>query len=87
MSLSLLEECIWAIIAATAVIACPPQQVGFAAEPDENLVKMPCIAWLTACGFYLVGDALAELVTSAPDRLVRHGHTSLDWQFFDVTQT
>jgi hypothetical protein len=48
---------------------------------------MPCNAWLTVRGFHPVGKALAELVTPAPDRLVRHGHASLEEQFFDVTQT
>jgi hypothetical protein len=63
-----------------------PQQVGFAAQRNEHLVKVPRAARIASRRFYAVSKALAKFVAPASDRLVCHGHTALEEQFLDVAQ-
>jgi hypothetical protein len=63
-----------------------PQEVRFATQGDEHLVKVPCPTRLVSRCFHPVGKALAKLVAPASDRLIFHGHTALKEQFLDVAQ-
>ena len=63
-----------------------PQQIRFAAQRDEHLVKLPRAARIASRRLYAVSKALAKFVAPASDRLVCHGHTALEEQFLDVAQ-
>ena len=63
-----------------------PQQVRFAAKPDEHLVEVPRTTQLASHRFHSMSKALTKPVTPASDRLVSHDHAALEQQFLDVAQ-
>jgi hypothetical protein len=71
----------------TMLVDRTPQQVWFTAQCDEHLVEVPRVTRLASRRFHPMGKALAKLVAPASDRLICHGHTTLEEQFLDVTQT
>src|SRR5476651_390191 len=64
-----------------------PQQVRFAPQGDEHLIEVPGATRLASRCFDPVSEALAKLVAPTSDRLICHGYTALEEQFFDVAQT
>lgn len=56
----------------------PLQQIRLATQGDKHFVEMPCGAGLTASGLDAMGEALAEFVAPAPDRLIADNDAALE---------
>jgi hypothetical protein len=63
-----------------------PQQIRFASQLDEHLVKVPHANRLAPYGFQTMTKVLSEFVAPASDRLVRHHHPALEEQLFYVAR-
>lgn len=63
-----------------------PNQIRFAAQCDENTIKMLRAARLASRCFCLASKNSAELTAPESDRLVRHDHAAFEEQFLDAAQ-
>jgi hypothetical protein len=63
-----------------------PQQVRFASQRDEHLVKVPRASRLAPRHFGALGESSAKLVAPATDRFVRDHDTTLAQQLLNVAQ-